>query len=84
MKNKVLIELLVPDIGKIYNLYIPVNRKVGNIISLLNKALLELSNGTFVGTNITGLYNRETGERYAVNVLVRETNIRNGTSLIII
>ena len=37
MKNKVLVELYVPTIDEIYNLYLPVNRKIGNIIALLNK-----------------------------------------------
>lgn len=84
MKNKVLVELYIPSIDEIYNLYLPVNRKIGNIIILLNKSLFELTNGTFIGTDSTLLYNRLTGERYSTNSLLRETNIRNGTSLVLI
>lgn len=83
MKNKVLIELIVPDIDEKFNLYIPINKRIGNIIILLNKAVKELTNGLYDGNNKTTLYNRATNERYAVNSLVRETNIRNGTILIL-
>lgn len=83
MKNKVLIELIVPDIDEKFNLYIPINKRIGNIIVLLNKAVKELTNGLYDGTNKTTLYNRVTNEKYAVNSLVRETNIRNGTILIL-
>ena len=84
MKNKVLIELIVQDINSTYNVYIPVKKKIGSIIELLNRSVFELSNGAFVGNNKTGLYSRETGERYAVDSLVRMTNIRNGASLILL
>lgn len=84
MKNKILIELIVPEMDEKYNLYIPINKKVGNVVVLLDKAIKELTNGIYIGSNKTALYNRDTGERYAINTLVRETNIRNGTSLILI
>lgn len=84
MKNKVLVELYVPTIDEIYNLYLPVNRKIGNIIALLNKSLTEVTNGEFVGNEYTMLYNRNTGEMYDINVSLRETNIRNGSSIVLL
>ena len=84
MKNKVLVELYVPTIDEIYNLYLPVNRKIGNIIALLNKSLMEVTNGEFVGNEYTMLYNRNTVEMYDVNVSLRETNIRNGSSIVLL
>ena len=69
---------------KIYNLYLPVNRKIGNIIALLNKSLTEVTNGEFVGNEYTMLYNRNTGEMYDVNLSLRETNIRNGSSIVLL
>ena len=84
MKNKVLVELYVPTIDEIYNLYLPVNRKIGNIIALLNKSLTEVTNGEFVGNEYTMLYNRNTGEMYDVNISLRETNIRNGSSIVLL
>ena len=84
MKNKILINVVVPDIDEKYDLYIPINKKIGNVIGLLQKAIKELTNGIYEGTNKACLYNRLTGEKYAVNSIVRETNIRNGTILILL
>ena len=84
MKNKILIELIVPEVDEKYNLYIPINKKVGNVVVLISKAVKELTNGTFDGTNKTSLYDRTTGEKYPINSLIRETNIKNGSSLILI
>ncbi len=84
MKNKVLVELYVPSIDEIYNLYLPVNRKIGNIIALINKSLFEITNGEYVGNNHTMLYNRDTGETYGINVFLKDTNIRNGSSIVLL
>ena len=39
-KNKILIELEVPLIEKKYVLFIPINKKVGTVKSLIEKALI--------------------------------------------
>lgn len=83
MKNKILIELVVPDIDEIYNVYIPINKRIGNIIILLAKAVSEFNLGEFEENNHNCLYDGETGQRYTVNELVRNTNIRNGSRLIL-
>ena len=83
MKNKVLIELIIPEIEETYNLYIPVNKKVGNIIILITRAIFDISSGTYSLNNNSILYNRETGKKYEVDDLVRLTDIKNGTSLIL-
>ena len=84
MKNKVLIELLVPEIDESFDIYIPINRKIGNIIELLNKSISELTDGSYMGSDKNFLYNVYTKERYNVDSLVIETNIRNGTRLVLI
>ena len=83
MKNKVLIELIIPEIEETYNLYIPVNKKIGNIIILITRAIFDIRSGTYSLNNNSTLYNRKTGKKYEVDDLVRLTDIRNGTSLIL-
>ena len=82
MKNKVLVELIVPSLDEIYNIYLPINKKIGNIIQLLNKSLCDLTNGLFIPSDTNFLYDNQ-GERYDINLLVRETNIRNGSSIVL-
>ena len=84
MKNKLLVCVLVPDIDKNFDVFIPINKKIGNIINLLNKAITDISEGNYVGTKKTLLYDRETGEKYPVNKLVRETSIKNSTQIVLI
>ena len=84
MNNKVLVELLVPDAEEVYSVFLPINKKIGNIIVLLNKVIREKTNNPeLFKSNKNVLYNRETGERYAPNNILKDTNIRNGTKLII-
>lgn len=82
--NKVLLKLTVPDIDESYDVFVPINRKIGNIIELLNKSINEITKGAYVGTNKQCLYNRYSGQRYNNNALLIETDIRNGSHVILI
>lgn len=84
MNNKVLVELLVPSLDERYNVYFPINRRVGNIIELLNKALAEKTDGVYRGNEKTMLYDSNSGNVYDVNSLIRNTNIRNGSIVILL
>lgn len=83
MKNKILIKLSVPEIDEEYDIFIPINKRIGNIILLINKAITEFSNGEYILKDIYSLYNKETGARYDERLLVRETDIRNGTNIVL-
>lgn len=82
--NKVLVSLSVPEIDETFDILIPISRKVGNVIELINKILEENTKGKYKGSKTQNLYNRITGERYNINLLVIETNIRNGTQIVLI
>lgn len=84
MKNKVLVELIIPEIDEIYNVYLPVNRRIGNTIVLVEKVLTELTNGVYQTNPNAKLYNTITGQRYDVDELIRNTDIRNGTSVVLL
>ena len=84
MKNKVLVDLIVPEIDEEYSVYLPINKKIGNIIILLNKAISELTNGDFELSFTNSLYNKDTCEQYSFDTLLFNTNIRNGTRLILL
>ncbi len=83
MKNKVYIKLKVPEIDKDYDIYLPVNKKIGNIVILLNEAIHELSNEEIELSENNKLYNEKTLELYSPDVLLINTNIRNGTVLVL-
>lgn len=83
MKNKVLVEVIVPSIEKSYNVYIPISRKIGNITILLNKAIFDLTNGVYTGNEKTCLYSVADGNFYQPNLLLKDTDIRNGQKVIL-
>ena len=84
IKNKVLVELIVPEIDKTYQIYLPINKKIGNIINLLNEAIFKLSNGELPQSKSNSLYNVDTLEMYLSDKLLINTNIRNGTRLVLL
>ncbi len=84
MNDKVNILLVVPEIGESYNLFLPINKKIGTIIQLLNKAINELTNGAFPIMESCRLYNADTMQKYDMNVILYNTDIRNSTRLILL
>lgn len=85
MNNKVLVTIKIPDIEKEYNVFLPINKKLGNILYLLNKAIRELNNNKEIfNQNTNNIYNLDTGKSYDLDKLLYETDIRNGSRLILI
>lgn len=84
INNKVLVKLIVPEIDCIYRVYLPVNKKIGNIILLLNKTIAEFTNNELEISNKNVLFNVATGQQYMSDVLLVETDIRNGTQLVLL
>ena len=82
MKNKVLTEIYVPSVDERYNIYLPLNRNVAEIITLIGKSIGELKRIENINYNNFSLYNKDNGIVYSPEKLIRETNIRNGTRLI--
>ena len=84
MNNKILLELEIPLIEKTYDLYIPINKKVGTVKRLIEEALIELTDGAYEMKPETNFYSKETGQIYDVNRAVREKKKKNGSRIILI
>ena len=84
MNNKILIEIEIPSIEKRYDVFIPINKKVGTIKKLLEQALIELTDKAYQITEDANFYSKEDGEMYNVNHTVRDTNLKNGSRIILI
>lgn len=84
MNNKILIELEIPLIEKKYDLFIPINKKIGTIKKLIEDALVDLTDNAYVPKEDTNFYSKETGEIFDVNKTVRETDLKNGSRIILI
>lgn len=83
-KNKILIELEIPLVEKKYDLFIPINKKVGTIKKLIENALTDLIGTEYEIREDTNLYSKDTGEIYDVNKTVRDTDLQNGSRVILL
>ena len=43
MKNKILVEIDIPHLDEKYNIYLPLNKNVADILTLLSKALKDVN-----------------------------------------
>ena len=84
IENKVLVSVNIPALEKKYDIYFPVNKKIGNVIKMVKSSLYQLSQGSFDANKDYILYNKDNGEPYDMNILVRESNIRNGSNVILL
>jgi len=82
-KNKILIELEIPLIEKYYDLFVPINKKIGTIKTLIENSLVELTDGAYVPNEASNFYSKETGNIYDVNQSVRDTDLKNGSRVIL-
>ena len=83
MEYKVLIKLYVPEIEKNYEMYIPINKTVSQVNTLINRLINNITNGVYPIKNKVYLYNRKTSELYSDSIAIRNTDIRNGTELVL-
>lgn len=83
MKNKILLEIYFPQIDEKYNIYVPLNKNVANIIELICKAINETSRIKNIDFNNLQLYSTINALPYSPNTIIKESNIRNGMKLIL-
>lgn len=84
MKNKVLIKLIVPELGETYDLFVPVNEYIWKIIRLSITAVSDLSREKLDINKNYYLINKENGNVYQNNQIVINTDIRNSTELVLL
>jgi hypothetical protein len=83
MKNKVLIDLIVPDLMEEYELFIPVNERIFKVKQLIINSLKDLSDDKFQDTRKYNLMDPDTGEVYDNKMIVRDLNIYNSKKIIL-
>ncbi len=82
--NKVLVYVYVPLIEQEYNLFIPINRKIGLIKKIIANSIIELSDNNYEVEYSYNLYNKDTNRLYNDSSYVIDTDIRNGSKLILL
>ena len=82
--NKVLVKLYVPKIEMEYDVMIPINKRINNVIPLLARAVRELTRGYYDPGEPPMLYDKSNAKMYDLKDTVKSAKIRNGTEIIMI
>ena len=83
MDFRVYVILEAPILDKKYELLVPIDRRIHELISLLKNDIPELSEN-YYKNNEPNLFNKSTGELYDMNLIIKNSNIKTGTRLILI
>ena len=82
--EKVLVEVYVPGLERSFDVFIPVQSPMYEVLELIKKAVREMSDGRFVVNENTTLCHRENGTIININLSVYELRIKNGSKLMLI
>lgn len=82
--EKVLVEVYVPTLRTSYDMFLPADGIMSEVLKLIKKAVAELSSGRFVADENTVICYRETGAIININMSVFELDIHNGSKLMLI
>lgn len=83
MDFRVYVIIEVPILEKKYELLVPIDRKINDLINLLRKNIPELTQG-YYSENSPNLYNKSSGMIYDMNTTIKNSNIKVGTRLVML
>ena len=84
MNNKILIKLIIPDLDDSFDIFIPVNELIWKVKKLIIKTISDITN---IETNENKYYimiNKNNTRIYQNNEIIINTDIRNGSEIILI
>lgn len=84
MNNKALVEISVPAAGRKYDVYIPLDSKMSEVVAMVAGALSDLTKGSYKASDDAILCDADTGIIFNVNMEVAELGIKTGSRLMLI
>ena len=71
-------------INQEYEMFIPINKTIAKILTLVQKAIIEMNVDIIPNKKDVALYIKETGEKLPMTEIVKNTNIKHGDVLVIL
>ena len=78
MNNKILVTIYIPLLDESYDIFIPVNKKVGTVKKTILESVKNLQNKDYL------LMNKDDCKVIDENVYVKNSGIQNGSKLILL
>lgn len=82
MNYKVTCEVVFPRLSTTLDVSIPINKTIEYICKMLDQLIHEAIAQNYIPRDTSIIVNKRTGTVYDKNVLVKDTDIGNGTKLI--
>ena len=82
--DKILVEVYAPILGKSFDIFIPQESQMFEVLDLVKKAISDMSDGLFTANESTALCKRADGTILNINMSVYELGLHNGSKLILI
>ena len=82
MDFRVYVIIEVPILDKKLEMFIPADRRIHDLISILKKSIPELSQN-YYKDKVPNIYNKSNGSLYDMNVIIKNSDIKMGTRLIL-
>ncbi len=82
MNNKILLNILIPEISTSYDVFIPINITVSELNTLLKQSIGELAEYNF--DNKARIYYQDNGNEIDASLIIKNTNLRNGSKIILL
>lgn len=82
--DKILVEIYLPAANRSYDVYIPLNCKIHEIVGLIAGTFTELSDGYFTASNDVVICDKVTGVIFNINMSAKELGLKNGSKLMLI
>lgn len=82
--DKILVSVYVLTIGEEYNISIPINKSVKEVIHLMQKTIKDLSGGYYIENPNAILFDGIDGTVINFNNIVKFSGLKNGARLLLI
>ena len=83
MDFRVYVIIEIPILDRKIELFVPSDRRIHDLISILKKSIPELSEN-YYEKNSPNIYSKSTGNLYNMNLVIKNTDIKMGTRLILL
>lgn len=82
--NKLLVKVSYPMIDQEFELFIPINKTVARILTLVQKAIIEINVDAIPTRKDVALYIKDSGEKLPMTEIIKNTNVKQGDTLVIL
>ena len=83
MNFRVYIALDIPILDEKYELLVPIDRRIHDLIDILRENIKGLKED-YYKERIPNIYNKSSGMLYDMNLIIKDSDIKTGTRLILL